>query len=169
MMQSLRGNPMPQHNDDPHAPYRLAFGYRMTGQTEAWRPTLEVYETEKALVVRAELAGIDENDLRVVLDSDALTIQGKRIPDVPHGAEAPERRSYHEMGLTYGPFKARVALPFSVERDGVEANYEHGLLTIVMPRAQRVRIHATRGTAVAVGAPDDETTTPDDDMGKDSE
>ena len=160
---------MPQHNDDPHAPYRLAFGYRMTGQTEAWRPALEVYETEQALVVRAELAGIDEDHLRVVLDSDTLMIQGKRMPDTQRGADAPERRSYHEMGLSYGPFKARVALPFPVDRDGVEANYEHGLLTIVLPRAQRVRIRATRITAVVVGTLDDETTITNGDMGKDSE
>lgn len=154
---------MPRRNDDPHAPYRLAFGYRMTGQTEAWRPGIEIYETEKALVVRAELAGIDEQHLRVALDNDALTIQGKRVPDA---RDTPERRSYHEMGIPYGPFRARVVLPFPVERDSVEANYEHGLLTIVLPRAQRVRIHATRA-AVAVGAPDDETIAGD--QGKDRE
>ena len=52
---------------------------------------------------------------------------------------------------------------------GVEANYEHGLLTIVLPRAQRVRIHATPA-AVAVGAPDDETTSGNPgDLGKDTE
>lgn len=157
---------MPRRNDDPHAPYRLAFGYRMAGQTDAWRPGIEVYETEKALVVRAELAGIDEQHLRVALDIDTLTIHGKRAPNALSGGDSPERRSYHEMGIAYGPFRARVTLPFPVDRDGVEANYEHGLLTIVLPRAQRVRIHATRA-AVAVGAPDDETTAGD--LGKESE
>jgi len=157
---------MPLRDDDPHAPYRFGFGFRMTGQTEAWRPAIEVYETEGALVVRAELAGIDEQHLRVALDNDTLTIQGKRVPDARSGGDTPERRSYHEMGIPYGPFRARVVLPFPVDRDGVEANYEHGLLTIVLPRAQRVRIHATR-VAVAVGAPDDETTAGD--LGKDTE
>lgn len=164
---------MSQRDRDPHAAYGISFRYRMTGQTDAWRPALEVYETEQALVVRAELAGIDERDLRVALDNDALTIQGKRMPDARRVADAPERRSYHEMGITYGPFRAHVQLPFPVARDGVEANYEHGLLTIVLPRAQRVRIQATQATAVAVGAPDDETTTTtttsNGDLGKDSE
>src|SRR4051812_48779007 len=132
-MGHMRGKAMPRRNDDPQAQYRLAFGYRMTGQTDAWRPGIEVYETEKALVVRAELAGIDEQHLRVALDNDTLTIQGKRVPNVPGGGDAPERRSYHEMGIPYGPFRARVVLPFPVDRDGVEANYEHGLLTIVLP------------------------------------
>jgi HSP20 family molecular chaperone IbpA len=166
---------MPLRDNDRHVAYRLGFGYRVTGQTDAWRPELEVYETEKALVVRAALAGIDENHLRVVLDNDTLMIQGKRMPDAPRGADAPERRSYHEMGISYGPFEASVPLPFPVERDGVEANYEHGLLTIVLPRTQRVRIQATRATAMAVGTPDDETstttatTTTNGDLGKESE
>lgn len=160
---------MSQRDRDPHAAYGISFRYRMTGQSDAWRPALEVYETEQALVVRVEVAGIDEHDLRVALDNDTLTIHGKRMPDVQRGAAAPERRSYHEMGIPYGPFRARVQLPFPIAREGVEANYEHGLLTIVLPRAQRVRIHATPA-AVAVGAPDDETTTDTpDDMGKDSE
>ena len=160
---------MSQRDRDPHAAYGISFRYRMTGQSDAWRPALEVYETEQALIIRAELAGIDERDLRVALDNETLMIQGKRMPDVRRDADAPERRSYHEMGIPYGPFRAHVQLPFPVARDGVEANYEHGLLTIVLPRAQRVRIHATRATAVAVGAPDDETTATTGDLGKDSE
>lgn len=158
---------MSQRDRDPHAAYGISFRYRMTGQSDAWRPALEVYETEQALIVRAELAGIDESDLRVALDSDRLMIQGKRMPDARRAADAPERRSYHEMGIPYGPFRAHVQLPFPVARDGVEANYEHGLLTIVLPRVQRVRIHATQAAVVAVGAPDDELTT--DDLGKGSE
>lgn len=140
----------------------------MTGHTDAWRPALEVYETEAAFVVRAELAGIDEQHLRVALDGNTLVIQGQRAPTSRSAADAPEQRSYHEMGISYGPFRAQVMVPFPVMRDGVEANYEHGLLTIVLPRAQRVRIQATRATAtVAVGAPDDEASPGD--MGKDSE
>ena len=159
---------MPKHHNDPHATIRFALGSRMVGQSEAWRPALEVYETEKALVVRAELAGIDEEHLRVALDNDVLLIQGRRVLDAVGVADAPERRSYHEMGFPYGPFRARVALPFPVVRDEVEASYEHGFLTIVLPRSQRVRIHPKpAGATVAVGANEDETITGA--MGKDNE
>ncbi len=159
---------MPQRNHDPHATYRFALSYRMAGQLDAWRPSLEVYETENALVIRAELAGINENHLRVGLDGDVLTIQGKRLPEARGESDAFEQRSYHEMGISYGPFRARVRLPFPVERDEVEAHYEHGLLTVVLPRAQRVQIDATTpAEAVAVGAREDETHP--NDMGKDSE
>lgn len=159
---------MPQRGNDPHATFRFAIGYRMAGQSDAWRPALEVYETEKALVVRAELAGIDEQHLRVALDGDLLTIEGQRLPEARSETDTPEQRSYHEMGITYGPFRARVALPFAVVRDEVEADYEHGVLTIVLPRAERVRIHAKRAAEpVAVGAADTETMS--EDMGKDTQ
>ncbi len=160
---------MPQRDHDPHATYRFGLGVRITGQSDAWRPALEVYETEKALVIRAELAGINEEHLRVGLDGDVLTIHGKRLPESRGESDTPARRSYHEMGIPYGPFRARVALPFPVVRDAVEANYEHGVLTIVLPRAERVRIHATTTAAepVAVGASEDDTTPGA--MGKDSE
>jgi len=63
---------MPGRDHDPHATYRFGLSLRIT--TDAWRPALEVYETEKALVIRAELAGINDEHLRVALDSDLLTI-----------------------------------------------------------------------------------------------
>lgn len=156
---------MSQRDRDPHATYQFGLGIRITGQTDAWRPALEVYETEKALVIRAELAGINEDHLRVVLDNDLLTIHGKRLPEARGEGDTPERRSYHEMGIPYGPFRARVALPFAVARDAVEATYEHGVLTIVLPRAERMRTHAT--PPVAVGASEDERVP--EAMGKDSE
>lgn len=159
---------MSQRDHDPHVTYRFALSYRMAGQLDAWRPALEVYETEKALVIRAELAGINENHLRVGLDGDILTIQGKRLPEARGESDTPEQRSYHEMGISYGPFRARVRLPFPVERDAVDAHYEHGLLTVVLPRAQRVQIHAmVPAETVTIGAHDDDTHPGD--MGKDSE
>jgi HSP20 family protein len=157
---------MQRRDRDPHASYRIGLSLRVT--TDAWRPALEVYETVTALVIRAELAGINEDDLRVALDSDTLTIHGKRLPEARGESDTPEQRSYHEMGIPYGPFRARVALPFPVVRDAVEANYEHGVLTIVLPRAGRVRIHATTpGQPVSVGATKDEKLPGT--MGKDSE
>jgi HSP20 family protein len=159
---------MPGRDHDPHATYRFGLNLRITGQTDAWRPALEIYETEKALVIRAELAGINEDHLRVALDSNLLTIHGKRLPEARGESDTPEQRSYHEMGIPYGPFRARVSLPFPVVRDAVEANYEHGVLTIVLPRAERMRIHAMApGEPVTVGASDDDKLPGD--MGKDSE
>jgi HSP20 family protein len=139
----------------------------MSTQSDAWRPALEVYETGRALVVRVELAGVDEQHLNVALDGDVLTIFGERLPEANAESDAPERRSYHEMGIPYGPFRASVPLPVPVARDEVEASYEHGFLTVTLPRARRVRIHPQAAHPVAIGAVEGETS--QDEPGKDTE
>lgn len=97
---------------------------------QRWRPPVEVYETEDALVVSAEIAGIDEQSLSVVIERDVLSIRGERSDD-----RAGERRSYRETGIAYGPFGVDVYIPFSVEAELAEADYANGFLRIRLPRS----------------------------------
>lgn len=97
---------------------------------QRWRPPVEVYETVDALVVSAEIAGIDEQSLSVVIEHDVLSIRGER-PDDRQG----ERRSYREAGIAYGPFGVDVYIPFSVEAEAAEADYTNGFLRIRLPRS----------------------------------
>jgi HSP20 family protein len=99
------------------------------GGSGRWRPALEVYETREALVVSAEIAGMDEDRLSVVIDGEMLVIRGER-PDPGQS----ERRAYHEARIPYGAFGAEVYVPFSVDPDGAQAEYRHGFLRIVLPR-----------------------------------
>jgi HSP20 family protein len=94
-----------------------------------WRPPLEVYETDEALVIIAEVAGLDERRLSVVVDQDVLTIRGER-PD-PCLAE---KRSYREVGIPYGAFGADVYVPFPIDADQTIADYQNGFLRIVLPK-----------------------------------
>ena len=101
-----------------------------SGQGSRWRPPVEVYETEDALVVCAEIAGMSEEHLQVVMDGSVLSIRGER-PD----ANQHERRSYHEARIPYGAFGADVFVPFAVDSDRTAAEYHNGFLRIVLPRA----------------------------------
>jgi len=94
-----------------------------------WRPPVEVYETEEALVITVEIAGIDENDLNLVVDGDRLLIRGER-PD----RRQSEKRSYHEARIPYGAFGADVFIPFPVDTERTEAEYNNGFLRIAFPR-----------------------------------
>lgn len=111
-----------------------------SGSTPAWRPPVEVYETEDALVVLVELAGMSEEDIEVVLDDSVMTIRGDR-----HPAVCEERRTVHAMGILYGPFAADVYLPFSVDHEVVEATYESGILRVRLPRASVTRVSIGTG------------------------
>ena len=119
-------------------PGRAAAG---RGQASTWRPPLEVYELDTALVVRAEIAGMNEAQLQVVVDGDVLMIRGER--EAPRGHE---RRSYYEANIPYGEFGADIFIPFSVDADRTSAEYHNGFLHIVLPRASaRTIIPRTAG------------------------
>lgn len=100
-----------------------------------WRPPVEVYECDSALVVTVELAGVQEEQVSVMVDETGLRVEGVRQNPSAH-----QKRTYHEMGIAYGPFAAEVFLPFPVLLDEVEAVYESGLLRVTLPRAQATRI-----------------------------
>lgn len=101
-----------------------------TRESGLWRPPVEVFETEDALVVSAEIAGMDERELSVVIEHDVLSIRGERMHP-----RTGERRIYREAGIAYGRFGADVFVPFAVEADKTEAEYEGGILRIRLPKA----------------------------------
>ncbi len=109
----------------PHRP-----GVHLQSQG-AWRPPLEVFETERSLVILAEIAGIEEEDLTIVADSGMVSIRGQRRDRRPG-----ERRRYRETGIAYGEFIADVFLPFAVNIDQADAEYDRGMLRIELPRVE---------------------------------
>jgi len=105
------------------------------GTAPVWRPPIEVYETAEELVVLAEIAGIDEEQISVSIDDSTLLIRGERRPLCED-----TRRSIHEMSIHYGPFAADVYLPFPIDHERIVASYERGLLRIELPRHAPTRI-----------------------------
>ena len=105
------------------------------GLALTWRPPIEVYETEDALWVLAEIAGMSREQIELAVDDRILTIRGERRPLC---GEA--HRSIHEMGILYGPFAADVYLPFAVDYEQIEASYENGLLRVRLQRIQPTRV-----------------------------
>jgi HSP20 family molecular chaperone IbpA len=96
-----------------------------------WRPPADIHETPEAVLVKMELAGMREEDIEVTLYEDALVVTGRREDDSEHG----DTVYYHEAQIRYGPFRAEILLPASVQRDAVEARYENGFLRVLLPKA----------------------------------
>jgi len=100
-----------------------------------WHPDMDVYETETALTVTVELAGVDVEQLEFVLFEDALVIEGCRnFPVIDEGV-------YHAAGIRQGPFRVEVSLPVEIDWDRVEASYERGLLRVQVPKAAGGGLH----------------------------
>ena len=96
---------------------------------EAWLPPTDVYETPEEIVVKMELAGVNEQDLEVTVIDDQLLVQGIR-----ENEPKKSKVNYHQMGINYGMFRASVFLPSEVDRDSVQANYNRGFLFITLPK-----------------------------------
>jgi HSP20 family protein len=102
--------------------------WRIISRPNAWRPPTDVYETEDAIIIRVEVAGMREADFTISLVERNLTIHGIR-------QDTSERRSYHQMEIAFGEFHTEVELPYLVVSDKVEATYRDGFLRVVLPIA----------------------------------
>lgn len=100
-----------------------------------WRPPVEVFETEDTLEIVTEIAGMDAEDIDIVLEGDVLTIQGER-----KDPRANSYRSYHIARIGYGPFEVEIRLPFQVDAESAEAEYENGFLSVSLKRIKGVTI-----------------------------
>jgi HSP20 family protein len=114
------------------------------GRMAGW-PSVEVSETDKDLRISAELPGLDEKDIEVLVSDGVLTIRGEKKSEFED-----YERAFSER--TYGRFERRIPLRQDVDEDKVEAAFKNGVLTITVPKTaqaapQAKRIAITSGDA----------------------
>jgi HSP20 family protein len=96
----------------------------------AWSPPVDIYETDEALVMKAELPGFSKDDIGIELKENTLVIKGER----KHEDEVKEG-NYHRRERTYGAFQRSFMLPATVDREKVSASYKDGILELRLPKA----------------------------------
>jgi HSP20 family protein len=106
---------------------------RLSGLRHGFRPQLDCFRTDDPplFTVVMDIAGIEPARVNVTAAGRALTISGERP------REEREGRVYQQMEVEYGPFERVVQLPEDVDLSQADAQYERGLLTIVMPVAPK--------------------------------
>lgn len=122
--------------------------------TPAWAPAVDIFERKDAYVVAIELPGVKLGDLEIAYQDGLLTIQGERglVPD-----SAAEQT--HLMERRYGLFRRSITLPLHVTADAIDASFEDGVLTVLVPKAEeakpkRIEVHAVRSQTPSItGAP----------------
>lgn len=93
-------------------------------------PSVEVTETDKELKLEAELPGMDERDVEVLLNDGVLTIRGEKKSE----SEDRDRRISERY---YGRFERQIALPAEVQEDKVSASFKKGVLTVTLPKSEQ--------------------------------
>ena len=116
-------------SEDLQDPITETSRWRIISRPHAWRPPTDVYETDAAIIIRVEVAGMRESDFTISLVERNLTIRGIR-------QDTSERRAYHQLEIAFGEFYSEVELPYTIISDKVEAVYRDGFLRITLPIAQ---------------------------------
>ncbi len=103
------------------------------GQPRALRafehaPRVEVQENGKTYTISVELPGLDQKDVKVLVEDDTLTISGEK-----HVERTDEKTHYSER--SYGSFTRAFTLPSDADRNGITANFAKGVLTLQIPKS----------------------------------
>jgi HSP20 family protein len=100
----------------------------------AMAPRVDVSETDSELKIEAELPGIDEKDVEVVLSDGRLTIKGEKKQE-----KEEKKKDYHLVERSYGSFARSIALPFEADPNQVKASFAKGVLTVTVSKPPQVK------------------------------
>ena len=100
----------------------------------AWAPPVDIFEKGEDLVIRAELPGVDRNDIDVRVENGVLILRGER-----KHAEAVEEKNAYRMERVYGSFARSFSLPTTVDPSRISASLRDGVLEVVLPKAEEAK------------------------------
>jgi HSP20 family protein len=99
-----------------------------------WAPPVDIYETDEAFILKAELAGFSKDDLQIELHENRLTLRGERKwePDA-------KEEQYHRRERAYGRFERSFWLPTSVDAEKIQATFKDGVLELRIPKSETAK------------------------------
>jgi HSP20 family protein len=111
---------------------------RPFGMTDGWHtssmPAIDMYQTDSEVVVKASLPGMKADDVQINMTGDRLTIKGE-MKQIDESKE----KDYHIREQRWGAFERTVRLPIAVLSDKAKAEFEDGVLTVTLPKAEAVK------------------------------
>lgn len=109
---------------------------RMASRNETW-PSVEFSENDKEIRVMAEVPGLEQDDIEIMLDDGVLTLRGEKKSET-----ADKDRQFSER--YYGRFERRFGLGREVDEDKVHASFKNGILTVTLPKTEKAQASAKR-------------------------
>ena len=99
-----------------------------------WVPAFDVSESDKELIIKAEIPGMDKKDINITVSDGMLTIKGEKKHE-----KKEESEHYHRVERRYGAFSRTVRLPREVKAAKVDATYKDGVLSIKLPKSEAAK------------------------------
>lgn len=100
----------------------------------SWTPPVDIFDGTDSIVLRAELAGLTPEDIDIEIDDNVLTLRGER-----RFRDSVEEGRFYRLERAYGGFQRSLTLPQGVRSDDISASFEHGVLTVRIPKAEEVK------------------------------
>jgi len=97
-------------------------------------PAIDMYQDDESVVVKAQLPGLSNDDVQISVTDNILTLRGEFKEE-----NEDEGKSYHIREHRYGTFERTLSLPTDVQVDKAKAVFENGILTITLPKAEKVK------------------------------
>jgi HSP20 family protein len=108
-----------------------------------WVPAMDLVETADDFVLRADLPGLTQDDVKIELEDSTLTVSGERKSE-----RTDKHEGYYRVERAFGSFSRSLTLPKGVDADAVKANFDNGVLEIHIPKPEERK---PRRIAIAVG------------------
>ena len=99
-----------------------------------WSPSVDIYETENELVLKADLPEVELKDIDVRVENQTLTIAGERKFERKDSA-----KGYHRIERSYGSFTRSFSVPNSFDTDKINANFKNGVLTVTLAKKEAAK------------------------------
>jgi HSP20 family protein len=119
----------------------------VNGTIRRWIPAMDLVENEQDYVLRADLPGLNEQDVKIELQDDVLTISGER-----KAAQTERKDSYYRIERSSGSFSRSLTLPQGVDPTAVSATFDKGVLEVHVPKPTQRQPHTVQiaGAAPAI-------------------
>ena len=101
---------------------------------QEWQPAVDIYETLDDVIVLAEIAGVNKEEVKVEMEKDILKIHGKRPDCSPSG-----KLKLHQMEIDYGRFQRMIRITIPIDEEAISATYSDGFLRIALPKRRQNR------------------------------
>ena len=108
-------------------------------QREFTAPSIDVSETDNEIKIEADLPGLEDKDVEVILSDNVLTIRGEKKSE-----REDKRKEYHVVERSSGSFSRSVPLPFEADPDAINATFAKGVLSIILPKPPQTKERTKR-------------------------
>lgn len=139
-MAIVRWDPL-REMEDMFARYGRALGMPASGvagqeaiTSTEWVPRVDISETDDAYIIKAEIPGVNKEDVKVTAENGVLTISGERKEE-----QEDKNKKIHRVERLYGTFIRTFVLPDNVDESKINAEFKDGVLTLTVPKTEKAK------------------------------